>query len=177
MVSKLSENGVAGFLLANGALSGCGDEYKTRKKLIENNLVEAILILPRSMFYTTDISVTLWILNKNKKERTAHINGKDKNYRNREKVALNYHNWQQIDYKSTYKDVPEFCKSASFEDLEANNFSLVPSKYIEFVDKDSGIDFDTEMKRIKKNFKKLLQEEKESQKQLIDAFKTLGYEI
>ena len=48
MVSKLSENGVAGFILANGALSGTGDEYKIRKKLIENDLVEAIIIIPRN---------------------------------------------------------------------------------------------------------------------------------
>ena len=67
MVSKLSENGVAGFILANGALSGGGEEYKIRRKLIENDLVESIVILPQNMFYTTGISVTLWILNKNKK--------------------------------------------------------------------------------------------------------------
>ncbi|GGB62241.1 hypothetical protein GCM10011409_44270 [Lentibacillus populi] len=54
IVSKLSENGVAGFLLANGALSGGGDEYKIRKKLIENDLVEAVIMLPRNLFYTTD---------------------------------------------------------------------------------------------------------------------------
>jgi type I restriction enzyme M protein len=94
-----------------------------------------------------------------------------------QKVALNYHNWQQVGHESTYKDVPEFCKSADFEDLKANDFSLVPSKYIEFVDKDSGIDFDTEMKRIQQDFKILLQEEKKSQDQLINAFKTLGYKL
>lgn len=205
MVSKLSEDGVAGFILANGALSGGGEEYKIRRKLIENNLVEAIIIIPRNTFYTTDISVTLWIINKNKKERNAHINAKDKKYRNREKeilfvdlrrwgseyekmyvqltkqdiekVALNYHNWQQTDFEKTYKDVPEYCKSAKFEDIEANDFSLVPSKYIEFVDKDSGIDFDTEMKRIQGEFKTLLKDEKESQDQLIKAFKVMGYEL
>jgi type I restriction enzyme M protein len=205
MVSKLSENGVAGFILANGALSGSGEEYKIRRKLIENNLVEAIIIIPRNTFYTTDISVTLWVLNKNKKERTVTKNDQKRNYRNREEeilfmdlrrwgseyekkyveltekdiedVAVNYHNWQQTDYKTTYKDVPEFSKSASFAAIEANDFSLVPSKYIEFVDKDSGIDFDTEMKRIQKDFTTLLKEEKESQNQLINAFKTLGYEL
>jgi type I restriction enzyme M protein len=137
MVSKLSENGVAGFILANGALSGGGEEYKIRKKLVGNDLVEAIIIIPRNTFYTTDISVTLWILNKNKKARTSptHTNDKDKNYRNREKeilfmdlrrwgneyekkyvqltkqdiekVALNYHNWQQISYETTYKNIPD----------------------------------------------------------------------
>ncbi|AFL82772.1 type I restriction-modification system methyltransferase subunit [Belliella baltica DSM 15883] len=205
MVSKLSENGVAGFILANGALSGSGEEYKIRRKLIENDLVEAIIIIPRNTFYTTDISVTLWILNKNKNQRTDNTKEKPKNYRDRtgeilfmdlrrwgseyekkyielteddiQQVALNFHNWQQADYETTYKDIPEYCKSASFEDLEANDFSLVPSKYIEFVDKDSGIDFDTEMKRIQQDFKTLLQEEKESQEQLINAFKTLGYSL
>jgi type I restriction enzyme M protein len=37
-----------------------------------------------------------------------------------EKVALNYHNWQQAGFETTYKDIPEFCKSASFEEIEAN---------------------------------------------------------
>ena len=205
MVSKLSENGVAGFILANGALSGGGEEYKIRRKLIENNLVEAIVIIPRDTFYTTDISVTLWILNKNKKARTVEINGKQKNYRDREneilfvdlrrwgqefekqfielteddiaKVAQNYHNWQQADYENSYKNVPEYCYSASFEQIQSNDFSLVPSKYIEFIDRDSEIDFDTEMKRIQKDFKTLLKDEKQSQEQLINAFKTLGYEL
>lgn len=49
MVSKLSENGTACFILANGALSGDGQEKAIRKKMIENHLVEAIIILPRSM--------------------------------------------------------------------------------------------------------------------------------
>lgn len=88
MVSKLSENGVAGFILANGALSGGGEEYKIRRKLIENRLVEAIVIIPRDTFYTTDISVTLWILNKNKKARDIKINGIQKHYRDREDETL-----------------------------------------------------------------------------------------
>lgn len=83
MASKLSENGVVEFILANGALSGGGEEYKIRKKMIENDLVEAIIVLPRNMFYTTDISVTLWILNKNKTKRQVNLNGLSKDYRDR----------------------------------------------------------------------------------------------
>ena len=37
--------------------------------MIEHNLVESIIVLPRDVFYTTDISVTLWIINKNKLEK------------------------------------------------------------------------------------------------------------
>ncbi|HSD98616.1 MAG TPA: class I SAM-dependent DNA methyltransferase, partial [Patescibacteria group bacterium] len=68
IVSKLSANGTAGFLLANGALSD-SDTKNIRRRLIDNNLVEAIIVLPRETFYSTDISVTLWILSKNKQAR------------------------------------------------------------------------------------------------------------
>ena len=143
MVSKLSENGIAGFILANGALSGSGEEYKIRRKLIENNLVEAILVLPQNMFYTTNISVTLWILNRNKKERTVTVGSENRHYRNRERevlfidlrqmgelfekkftqfsmrdiqsVAQTYHNWQCTPdlQRIPYQNTPEFCYSRS----------------------------------------------------------------
>jgi len=205
MVSKLSENGVAGFILSNGALSGGGDELKIRQKLIENGQVEAILVFPQNLFYTTNISVTLWIINKNKTERTVKPDGIIKNYRAREKEVLfldlremgepfekkfiqftdkeiqkisnTYHNWQQVDWKETYKDIPEFCYSASFDDIKKKKFSLVPSKYIEFVNRDENIDFDEKMQSLKGNFSKLLVEEENSKKELLNVLKELGYEI
>ena len=76
-------DGVAGFLLANGAL-GDSDTLEIRKRLIQNDKVEAIVILPRELFITTDISVTLWILNQNKKGGSYH----GRNLRNREHEIL-----------------------------------------------------------------------------------------
>ncbi len=205
IVSKLSQNGVAGFLLANGALSDDGTELKIRKKLIENNLVEAIIILPRSLFYTTDISVTLWILNKNKKARVVTENGKMKRLRNREreilfmdlrqmgspyekkyieltdedraKVALVYHAWQQEGFEETYQDVPEFCYSASTEEVAEKGYTLVPSRYIEFINRDENIDFDTKMKTLQAELKELLVQEEKSKADLLEVFKELGYEV
>ena len=184
IVSKLSVNGVAGFILANGALSGGGTEYSIRKKLIENNLVEAILVMPRNLFTTTDISVTLWILNRNKKARNVELNGQLKRYRNREneilfmdlrqmgepfekkykqftdsdiqKISTTYHNWQSTNYEKTYQDIPEFCYSASFDEVKDKDFSLVPSKYIEFINRDENIDFDEKMLSLHVEFAELL---------------------
>lgn len=205
IVSKLSENGVAGFLLANGALSGGGDEYKIRKKLIENDLVEAILVLPPDMFYTTNISVTLWILNKNKKARTIEQNCKLRKYRNRtneilfmdlrqlgipfekkyiqfsdeeiKKVIDTYHNWQQSNYETIYQNIAEFCYSATYEEIAKKDFSLVPSKYIEFIDRDENIDFDEKMRVLQVEFSELLKTEEQSKKELLTVFMELGYEI
>lgn len=203
IVSKLSENGVAGFILANGALSGGGEEYKIRKKLIENGVVEAIIILPRNMFYTTDISVTLWILNNNKTERTVKLPEETRNYRDRkdeilfmdlrqegepfekkyiqfsnddiEKFAATYHNWQKKD--NDYEDVAEFCYSADLKEVKAKDYSLVPSKYIEFINKDENVNFDEKMQELQTEFSELLNREEQSKKDLLKVFKELGYEI
>jgi type I restriction enzyme M protein len=205
MVSKLSENGVAGFILANGALSGGGTEYEIRKKLIENRLVEAIVVLPMKMFYTTDISVTLWIISNNKKARTIELNGTTKNYRDRKdevlfmdlrklgvsfekkfiqfsedeirKIAETYHNWQQTDYFSAYENTAEYCYSAKIEEIRSKDYSLVPSKYIEFINRDENIDFDTKMAELKTEFTELLRAEQQSKNDLLEVFKELGYEI
>ena len=205
MVSKLSENGIAGFLLANGALSGDGQEKAIRKKLIENHLVEAILVLPMRMFYTTDISVTLWILNKNKKARTVKRDGVTKTYRDRETELLfvdlrkwgepfekkfiqfsdqhraditsTFHTWQDTCANGEYQDIPEYCYSATLEEIRAKDYSLVPSKYIEFVNRDEKIDFDDKMTALQEEFSELLKAETKSKSDLLSVFKELGYEI
>ncbi len=205
MVSKLSENGVAGFILANGALSGGNTEKEIRKKMIENRLVEAILVLPMRMFYTTDISVTLWILNKNKKAHTVEYGDLIRNYRDRadeilfmdlrkwgeafekkyiqlseqhiQDIAKTYHTWQQTTAETDYKNIPEFCYSAHIDEVRKKDYSLVPSKYIEFVNLDENIDFDEKMAGLQADFTELLKAEEDSKKELLSVFKELGYEI
>ena len=205
MVKKLSVNGVAGFLLANGALSGEGQELEIRRQLIENKLVEAIIILPRNLFYTTDISVTLWILNNNKKARIIEQNGNIKKYRNREdevlfmdlrqmgspfekkyieltpedrtKVAEVFHTWQQVEKETKYQNIPEFCYSATIKEIAEKGYNLVPSRYIEFVNRDETQDFDSSMKALQSELTELLKQEEESKKELLEVFKDLGYEI
>lgn len=205
MISKLSQNGVAGFILANGALSGGGEEYKIRKKIIENDLVEAIAILPQDMFYSTNISVTLWILNRNKDERTFEVNDGIKNYRNRKgevlfmdlrqkgepfekkfiqfgeeeitEIATHYHNWQQNNWKDTYQDIPEYSYSATLEEIRKKDYSLVPSKYIEFVNRDESLDYAEQMQSLQTDLKELFQQESQLKEEVSNVFKTLGYEL
>lgn len=197
-------DGVAGFLLANGAL-GDSDTLEIRKKLIQNDKVEAIIILPRELFITTDISVTLWILNQNKKGGAYH----GRTLRNREheilfmdlrtwtenpvkgegkkkvqliteqieKAAKIYHTWQNDGTNGTQYAVPELYRSVDMKEIEKQGWSLIPSKYIEFIDHDLDIDFQSEMRRIQEEMKAVMQQEKESQTMLMDAFRGIGYGI
>lgn len=195
-------DGVAGFLLANGAL-GDSDTVGIRRQLIQNDKVEAIVILPRELFITTDISVTLWILNQNKKGGDYH----GRKLRNREheilfmdlrtwsenpvkneskkkvrlvteqieRAASIYHAWQNEGTDGSRYEVPELYRSVGMAEIEKNGWSLIPSKYIEFIDHDLEIDFAAEMGRIRKEMSEVLAQEKQSQKMLVKAFKGIGY--
>lgn len=195
-------DGVAGFLLANGAL-GDSDTVDIRRQLIQNDKVEAIVILPRELFITTDISVTLWILNQNKKGGDYH----GRKLRNREheilfmdlrtwsenpvkneskkkvrlvteqieRAASIYHAWQDEGTDGSHYEVPELYRSVGVAEIEKKGWSLIPSKYIEFIDHDLEIDFAAEMGRIRKEMSEVLAQEKQSQKMLVKAFKGIGY--
>lgn len=94
MLSKLDVNhGVAGFLLANSALNIGDAEGTLRKEILERDRVEAIIVLPRDMFYTTDISVTLWIVNMNKKACT--LNGRQLRDRTNEVLFMDLRRWDE----------------------------------------------------------------------------------
>ena len=223
MISKLDVNhGIAGFLLANGAL-GDSDDAEIRKNILLKDKVEAIIVLPRDMFYTTDISVTLWIINMNK--RAGTVNGRKVRDRSHEvlfmdlrtwdnnieeitidkgkkkkktvltdgqiaKIKEIYTNWQSKD-RTLYRDIPELCKSVKVNNsdltdeeiknnvvtIEKQNYALMPSKYIEFIDHDLDIDYHTEMQRIQKEMSEVIKQERESQKLLSAAFKGIGYGI
>jgi type I restriction enzyme M protein len=205
ILSHLKPNkGVAGFLLANGALND-SDTLEIRKKLIQNDKVEAIIILPRELFITTDISVTLWILNQNKKGGEYHGRSLRKReneilfmdlrqwtenpVKNEQKKKVKlieeqinraseiYHKWQEEGTNGEKYEVPELYRSVGISEIEQKNWSLTPSKYIEFIDHDLEIDYEKEMSRIQNEMKELLEQEKKSQKMLADAFKGIGYGI
>lgn len=171
------------------------------------------------MFYTTDISVTLWIVNMNKNAGT--VNGRqvrdrrgevlfvdlrrwdqnieeiviDKGKKKKKTVLTDaqiqevkriYNAWQSTDL-TLYTDVAELCRSVKIlkkdkwnpDDItiEDKDFSLAPSKYIEFIDHDLDIDYAKEMARIQDEMRLLMVSEELSQSMLKDAFRGIGYGI
>ncbi len=138
------------------------------------------------MFYATPISVTLWICSNHKKEKKVIRNNKEQSIRNREneilfidarelgdgganeegyvlltdddkqKIADTYFNWQSKDWKTLYHDEPEFCYSATIEEIRRNDYTLFPSKYIDFVDKNANKDYSEDIKTIRSDMHDLV---------------------
>ncbi len=147
-IHKLSPNGTAGIVLANGSMnSNTGNEGEIREAMIKAGLVDCMVALPAQLFYNTMIPACLWFLARNKKngkfrDRSNEILFIDArklgtmiNRRNKElsdvdiqKITSTYHSWRNLD--GQYEDVAGFCRSATMEEVANNNYVLMPGRYV-----------------------------------------------
>lgn len=166
-INKLGPNGTAGIVLANGSMTtNSGNEGEIRKKLIQEGVVDCMVALPTQLFYNTQIPACLWFLARNRSNHKfrnrsneilfidARNLGQMVNRKNKKlgdddlaKVTETYHAWRNLDGK--YEDISGFCKAASLEEVEANNFVLTPGRYVGAEDiEDDGILFEEKVATI-----------------------------
>ena len=179
MISKLSEHGTAGFVLANGSMStSTSGEAEIRQQILENDLVDCMVALPAQLFYTTQIPVCLWFISKDKKAESA--DSKERGLRNRSgetlfidarnlgymldrthkglsdddvnKITDAYHAWRGEKHAGgyqAYQDEAGFCKSATLDEIKANDYVLTPGRYVGAAAiEDDGIPFETKMNEL-----------------------------
>lgn len=188
MISKLSQNGKMACILANGSLSAGGQEGEIRKKLIENDLVDCIISMPTNLFYTVTVPCSIWIINRNKKQKgktlfiNANNHGTMVTRRLRElseedinNIALNYHNYQK---NAEYDNIKGFCYCATTEEIKTNDYVLTPGRYVGVEDTaDDGIPFEEKMKNITFDLSKQFEESHRLEEEIKKNLEAIGYEI
>ena len=188
MISKLSQNGKMACILANGSLSAGYDEGKIRKNLIENDLVDCIIAMPTNLFYTVTVPCSIWIINRNKKQkgRTLFINannlGTMVTRRLRElsredilKIANTYHDYQN---GMNYEDVKGFCYSATIDEINSNDNVLTPGRYVGVEDNNEDeTPFEEKMIKITSELSKQFEESHRLEEEIKKSLKAIGYEI
>ncbi|AEE24789.1 Site-specific DNA-methyltransferase (adenine-specific) [Glaciecola sp. 4H-3-7+YE-5] len=203
MISKLSEHGTAGFVLANGSMSSnTSGEGEIRKKIIEKDLVDCMIALPGQLFYTTQIPVCLWFISKNKKAVDASEDFAKRRNRQGETlfidaremgsmvsrvnkelttddiahIAQTYHAWRGEDKDGAYEDIAGFCKSATLDDIKANDYVLTPGRYVGAADiADDGIPFEEKMAELSQTLFKQMAEGQELDKNITQNLEVMGY--
>jgi len=205
MISKLSEQGVAGFVLANGSMStNTKGEGDIRRKMIENDLVDCMIALPGQLFYTTQIPVCLWFLTKNKGEQVVEGHS-DSNHRERRgetlfidarnmgsmvdrthkemttddiaEIARTYHAWRGEAKDGSYEDKPGYCKAATLEEIKSNDFVLTPGRYVGAAEiEDDGIPFEEKMTGLTQTFYRQMKESSKLDMVIRKNLEGLGYE-
>ncbi|KIO60467.1 Type I restriction-modification system, DNA-methyltransferase subunit M [Caldibacillus thermoamylovorans] len=197
MIYHLAPNGVAGTVLANGSLSSnTSNEGEIRKNIINADLVDCIVAMPDRLFYSTGIPVSLWILNRNKKEHgqyrkrakeilfiDARNLGEMVDRRHRElsdkdiaKIAETYHNWRNRDGK--YEDIQGFCKAASIDEVRENDYVLTPGRYVGIEEaEDDGIPFEEKMEQLTSELGVLFTESRRLEEEIRKNLGGIGFEV
>lgn len=194
MIYHLSPKGIMACVLANGSLSSqTNNEGEIRKQLVENDLIDCIVGLPKQLFYNTGIPACLWFISRKRlgngdRKRTGEIlfidaseigYMEDRTHRafseeDVAKIAGTYHEWRSKESK--YEDVKGFCKSATLEEIQKHNHVLTPGRYVGIKDEvDDGIPFESKMAGFMKELKKQISEEAKLNEEIKNQLKNIGF--
>lgn len=132
-LSYLSSKGRAAIVCFPGIFYRGGAEKKIRQYLVENNFVETVISLAPNLFFGTTIAVNILVLSKHKTDtRTQFIDatGLFKKETNNN-VLTDQHIIEIMQVFDSKEDKEHLAKSVSFEFIEANEFNLSTTSYVE----------------------------------------------
>lgn len=188
MIHHLSPNGKIGMVLANGSLSSqSGGEGEIRKHIIEADLVEGIVAMPAQLFYTTQIPVSLWFINKNKKQKgktlfiDARKMGTMVSRKLREltdddisKIAAVFDSFDN----GALEDVKGFCATVSTKEIAHQDFILTPGRYVGIEEQeDDDEPFEEKMLRLTGELSTSFAKSHELEEEIRKRLEAIGFEI
>ena len=146
MLASLKETGRAAIVLDTGAVSrGSGSkntdrERDIRKKFVEQDLIEGVILLPENLFYNTSAPGIILLLNRNKpaerKDQILLINlsqhlekGKPKNILTDEGIDAATEVYQAWESREKLSNI------ITLEDAQKTDYNLSPSQFVDVGDK------------------------------------------
>lgn len=196
MLYHLAPHGRMGLVLSNGSLSSNqSGEGEIRKRIVENDLVDCIVMLPKQLFYNTGIPACLWFLTRDKartgersrKGETLFIDASEKGFmadrthrqftdEDVAEIAGTYHKWRLAD--NGYEDMKGFCKAETMENIAKHDFVLTPGRYVGIPDEeDDGIPFEEKMRKLTTELKGQLKEEKKLNAEIEKQLSSIGFAL
>lgn len=148
MISSLNSNAKMGVILPHGVLFRGSSEGKIRTKLIEDNLLDAVIGLPANLFFGTSIPACILIFKKNRPNKDIifidasreYGKGKNQNYLREDeenndikKIVETYKNRSEID---------KYSHVATLEEIQENDYNLNIPRYVDTFEEEEIIDLD-----------------------------------
>ena len=165
----LNEQGSAGFVMANGAMTtNQRSEREVREWFVENGFIDCIIALPEKLFLSTGIPCCLFFLSKNRdgkgeyrerKNEILFIDARQKgslvsrrqkalSEEEIEEIANVYHRFKFDKEKA--EDIPGFCKVTTLDKVRNNDYKLTPGIYVGTEEiEDDGVPFEEKMEELK----------------------------
>lgn len=130
---SLNASGTAAFILPHGVLFRGQAEGDIRRKLIEDNLLDAVIGLPSNLFTNTSIPVCILVFKKNRANtdilfidaQKDFIKDKSKNIMTSEQVL------KVIETYNNRSDISKYSRKVSISEIEENDYNLNIPRYID----------------------------------------------
>ncbi len=183
MIHHLNQNGRMGMVLANGSMSASGQEGKIRQAIVEDGIVEGVIAMPDRLFYSTGIPVCLWIINKQKSDKTLFIDARNMgtmvNRRLRDFTAEDISKVSKTfdDFRAgKLEDIPGYCAVATTEEIAKQDFILTPGRYVGIPEtQEDSEPFDQKMSRLTSELKDMFVESNKLQDEILNILDDDNY--
>lgn len=140
----LSEEGTMAIILPHGVLFRSGKELAIRKKLLEDDNIDAVIGLPGNLFYSTGIPVCILVLKKcRKNEKILFINASSDEHYEKGKRQNYLRDKDVDDIVETYKfrtEKPRYSRQVSLQEIKENDYNLNITRYVSLAQEEKPID-------------------------------------
>lgn len=143
-IESLKEDGKAIVTVTNSLLFQGSITGDIRKRLVEEDLIEAVITLPSGFYVGTSLPISIMVFNKNKSEerkgKIQIIDATSFGTRNRGITKLSTKDIDDItDYYYEFREDNKICKVLNLSDIKDNNFNLLPTSYLQIEEVNSII--------------------------------------
>ncbi len=155
--AALEKEGRVAVVAPHGVLFRGGAEGRIRRRLIEDNLLDAVIGLPANLFPTTGIPVVILVFDRsrekggtNEKRRDVVFIDASREYesgKNQNTLAEGHIEKIVATYEAR-KDVDKYAHVASFEEIQENDFNLNIPRYVDTFEEEEEIDIDAVQREI-----------------------------
>ena len=186
MFASLKEKGKMAVVLDTGAVSrgsgneGSNRERDIRKAFVENDYIEAVILLPENLFYNTTSAGIILVINKNKptdKNRQSKIlliNASKLYEKGRPKNFIPDSSIQKIsEIYLNFIEEEGISKIVTKEEIAKNDYNLSPSRYVAINGEDTTKPLDETIVLLKE----AKEEEKQAEERLNEVLRQIGFEI
>ena len=134
MIASLNAEGKMGVVVPHGVLFRGSSEKKIRKGILEDDLLEAVIGLPSSLFYGTGIPAALLVINKDKpaerKGKVLFINGELEYQEGKNQNKLREQDIRHIlSVYDAFVDEKRYSKVVDIDEIRENDYNLNIRRY------------------------------------------------
>ncbi len=172
MLKSLADDGRMAVVLPHGALFRGASEGLIRQRILEDNLIDAVIGLPENLFYGVSIPATIVVFKKNRTRNDVLFIEASREYeKGKNQNTLTKENIQKIlDTYKNYKEVEKYSHIATMDEIKENEYNLNIKRYVDTFEEEEEIDIE----ETKKNIEKINEELQVLEKELQESLKELG---